>query len=63
MPTRTMTDAQLQALVAVADQCSFTAAARQLRMSQSGVSHAINALEESLGVMLLKRQAQGVELT
>jgi DNA-binding transcriptional LysR family regulator len=58
-----MTDAQLQALVTVADQRSFTAAARQLRMTQSAISHAVNALERSLDVMLLKRNAQGVELT
>jgi DNA-binding transcriptional LysR family regulator len=58
-----MTDAQLHALVAVADQGSFTGAARQLRISQSAISHAITALEGSLKVSLLVRSARGVELT
>jgi DNA-binding transcriptional LysR family regulator len=62
-PRRPITDAQLQALVAVADLGSFTGAARQMQMSQSGVSHAIAALEESLGVRLLDRSARGVQLT
>lgn len=58
-----MTDAQLQALVAVADRGSFTAAAQQLRMSQSAVSHAVASLEESLRVTLLDRSARRVRLT
>lgn len=58
-----LTDAQLQALVAVADHGSFTHAARQLQVSQSAVSHAVTALEESLGVDLLIRNASGVRLT
>jgi DNA-binding transcriptional LysR family regulator len=58
-----MTDAQLQALVAVADHGSFTAAARHLRTSQSAVSHAITGLEQSLGVSLLRRTARAVRLT
>ena len=32
---------------------SFTAAARALNFTQSGVSHAIGALEQELGVTLL----------
>ena len=34
---------------------SFTAAARALNFTQSGVSHAIGALEQELGVTLLVR--------
>jgi DNA-binding transcriptional LysR family regulator len=62
-PSYLMTDAQLQALVAVADHGSFTAAARHLRTSQSAVSHAITGLEQSLGVTLLWRSARAVRLT
>jgi DNA-binding transcriptional LysR family regulator len=62
-PRRSTTDAQLQALVAVADAGSFTGAARRLGMSQSAVSHAVTALEETLRVSLLERSARGVQLT
>jgi DNA-binding transcriptional LysR family regulator len=58
-----MTDAQLQALVAVADLGSFTEAARRLGTSQSAVSHALAALEEALRVTLVQRNAHGVRLT
>jgi DNA-binding transcriptional LysR family regulator len=40
-------------LVAVADEGGFTAAATKLGMTQSGVSQAMRALEDSLGVALL----------
>ena len=42
---------------------SFTAAARALNFTQSGVSHAISGLEEELGVTLLSRSRGGVTLT
>ncbi|HYW11539.1 MAG TPA: LysR family transcriptional regulator [Longimicrobium sp.] len=58
-----MTDAQLQAFVAVADHGSFTAAGRELGMSQSAVSKAVTALEEVLRVTLLVRSARGIQLT
>lgn len=58
-----MTDAQLHALVAVADHGSFTHAARHLGMSQSAVSHAVTALEGSLRAALLTRNGRGVQLT
>jgi DNA-binding transcriptional LysR family regulator len=58
-----MTDSQLQALVALADSGSFTAAAKQLRTSQSAVSHAIAGLEQALRVALVRRTARGVQLT
>jgi DNA-binding transcriptional LysR family regulator len=59
----TPTDAQLKALVAVADQGSFTHAGRRLGMGQSAVSHAVSGLEEALGVRLLDRSAAGTRLT
>ena len=42
---------------------SFTAAARALNFTQSGVSHAISSLEEELGVTLLVRSHGGVTPT
>jgi DNA-binding transcriptional LysR family regulator len=54
---------QLRILVAVADQGSFSDAALHLEMSQSAVSHAIAALENSLGVILFVRGRHGANLT
>ncbi|MBE9139371.1 LysR family transcriptional regulator [Nodosilinea sp. LEGE 07088] len=54
---------QLRALVAIADQGSFSDAALHMDLSQSAVSHAIATLEESLGVLLLHRGRQGAVLT
>lgn len=42
---------------------SFTKAAEKLNFSQSGISHAIGALEEELGLCLLSRSRGGVTLT
>ncbi len=50
---------QLQSLIAVAEAGSFTAAADKLGVTQSGMSQALAALEESLGVKLLIRQPRG----
>ena len=44
---------QLQALIVVARERSFTRAAAQLAMSQSMLSHTIRDLETRLGVRLL----------
>ena len=54
---------QLAALVAVAEQGSFSAAALQLELAQSTVSHAIATLESDLGVVLLLRHRAGAVLT
>ena len=54
---------QLVALVAVAEQGSFSAAALQLGLAQSTVSHAIATLETDLGVVLLLRGRSGAVLT
>jgi DNA-binding transcriptional LysR family regulator len=54
---------QLSALVAVAEQKSFSAAALQLDLAQSTVSHAIATLEADLGVVLLLRGRAGAVLT
>ena len=55
--------AQLRTLLAVVRTGSFTAAAVELDLTQSGVSHAIRALEDALGVRLLERHTRGVQLT
>ena len=54
---------QLIALVTVADEGSFSAAALQLGLAQSTVSHAIASLESELGVVLLLRNRSGAVLT
>ena len=48
---------------AVAEQGSFTGAARELHVTQQAVSHQIKALERTLGVTLLDRTSRRVELT
>lgn len=54
---------QLSAYVAVAKAASFTAAAAQLRVSQSTLSRAVADLERVLGVRLLERDTRNVQLT
>jgi LysR family transcriptional regulator for bpeEF and oprC len=47
----------------VAERRSFVRSARELGMTQSGVSNAINRLEDQLGVRLLARTTRRVNLT
>ena len=47
----------LRALRAIAESGGVTKAADRLALSQSGVSHKIRRLEESIGCRLLSRQA------
>lgn len=54
---------QLVALVTVAEEGSFSAAALRLDLAQSTVSHAIATLETELGVVLLLRNRSGAVLT
>lgn len=53
----------LKYFVEVADQKSFSKAARNLHISQSAISRTIKALEDELGVVLFMRNAKSVELT
>lgn len=53
----------LAVFVKVAERLSFVRAARDLGMTQSGVSNAINRLESELGVRLLARTTRSVGLT
>lgn len=58
-----MTLTQLEIFSVVAQRKGFTSAAAQLKISQSGVSHAIRALEQEMGVELFQRHQGEVELT
>lgn len=58
-----MTLAQLQALAAVVELGSLTAAADRLSRSQSAISHALTELEDITQVKLLVRDRQPVTLT
>jgi DNA-binding transcriptional LysR family regulator len=54
---------QLEYFVTVVEEGSFTAAAARLHVSQPGLSHQIQALEQQLRGPLLERLPRGVRLT
>ncbi|MBF6332989.1 LysR family transcriptional regulator [Nocardia transvalensis] len=53
----------MEHFVAVAEEGSFTRAARRLHVVQSGISASVRALEKDLGIALFDRTTQRVELT
>lgn len=53
----------LSTFLAVAEEHSFTRAAKRLGVSPSAISHAMRALEENIGVRLLSRTTRSVALT
>ncbi|MER6309894.1 LysR family transcriptional regulator [Streptomyces sp. NPDC001657] len=54
---------QMEYLVAVVEEESFTRAAEALHVTQSALSHQIKALEREVGGPLLERMPRGVRLT
>lgn len=54
---------QLQVFAVVAEEKSLRAAARRLGLTQPAVTRSVRELETDLGVTLLSRSVQGVELT
>ncbi len=54
---------QLQVFLAAVRTGSFTAAAIEMNLTQSAVSHAVRHLEVALNVRLLERSGRGVQLT
>ena len=54
---------ELECFVAVADNLSFSKAARQLHLSQPPLSRQVQALEGKLGARVFTRSAHGVALT
>jgi LysR family transcriptional regulator, regulator of gene expression of beta-lactamase len=53
----------LRAFESAARHLSFTAAAAELGVTQSAISHQIKALEERMGVMLFRRTPRGLAVT
>ena len=53
----------LQAFVAVVESGSFTAAAERLKMAKSAISRRVSALEQRLGVQLLRRTTRVLNVT
>lgn len=54
---------QIRAFLRVAERASFSAVARDLKITQSAVSKAITALEKTLGARLVSRSTRSVSLT
>lgn len=53
----------LSAFLAVAEERSFTRAAKRLNMTTSGLSHAVRRLEQQIGLQLLARTTRSVSPT
>ena len=53
----------LAAFLAVAEERSFTRAAKRLGVSRSALSHAVRGLEERIGVRLLARTTRSAAPT
>lgn len=58
-----LTLAHLRVLTAIVDEGGFTAAAKRLGLTQSGVSQAVQTMEDALGAVLLARKREKIEPT
>ena len=58
-----MTPARLQSFLAIVDNGSARAAARQLHVTESAVSASLSALQQEVGVALFEREGRGLRLT
>ncbi|MFD0893862.1 LysR family transcriptional regulator [Luteolibacter ambystomatis] len=54
---------ELECFLAVAEELSFTRAARRLNLAQPPLSRHVRVLEEKLGAVLFEREPRGVSLT
>lgn len=54
---------RVRSLLTVAEHCSFSVAAKELRLTQPAVSQHVKQLEEQLGIELLKRDKEGLRLS
>ena len=58
-----MTDQQVECIVALVEEGSFSKAAEALYISSTAVIKQINLLEQELGLTLFERTHRGIELT
>ena len=63
LPVRSITFYQIKHFLSVADNQSFSKAARQCHVTQSAISQQIVSLEEALGCKLVERENQKARLT
>ena len=61
MQTMTLTDCQLLSIVAQLG--TFAAAAEQMHLTPSAISHAVSGMESECGFLLFTRTKSGVTLT
>ncbi|MFD0891104.1 LysR family transcriptional regulator, partial [Streptosporangium algeriense] len=63
MTNEDLTPSELRVLVAVESRHGFSAAAVELGLTQSAVSHAVRAAERKMGTVLFRRGRNGARPT